>query len=24
MDEILSYFPDLTDIQKEQFQKLDF
>lgn len=22
MDEILSYFPDLTDIQKEQFQKL--
>ncbi|WP_026712365.1 16S rRNA (guanine(527)-N(7))-methyltransferase RsmG [Flavobacterium daejeonense] len=24
MDEILKYFPDLTDIQKEQFQKLDF
>ena len=24
MDEILSYFPDLIDIQKEQFQKLDF
>ncbi|KDN54457.1 16S rRNA (guanine(527)-N(7))-methyltransferase RsmG [Flavobacterium seoulense] len=23
MDEILSYFPDLTDTQKEQFQKLD-
>ena len=23
MDEILKYFPDLTDIQKEQFQKLD-
>jgi 16S rRNA (guanine527-N7)-methyltransferase len=24
MDEILKYFPDLTDIQIEQFQKLDF
>ena len=24
MDEILKYFPDLTDIQKEQFVKLDF
>jgi len=24
MDEILKYFPDLTDIQKEQFAKLDF
>ncbi|MFV8268538.1 16S rRNA (guanine(527)-N(7))-methyltransferase RsmG [Flavobacterium sp. GT2N3] len=24
MDEILKYFPDLTDIQKEQFEKLDF
>ncbi|HEY4627685.1 MAG TPA: 16S rRNA (guanine(527)-N(7))-methyltransferase RsmG [Flavobacterium sp.] len=24
MDEILKYFPNLTDIQKEQFQKLDF
>ncbi len=24
MDEILKQFPDLTDIQKEQFQKLDF
>ena len=24
MDEILKYFPDLTDIQKEQFTKLDF
>lgn len=23
MDEILKYFPDLTDTQKEQFQKLD-
>lgn len=23
MDEILKYFPDLTDIQKEQFEKLD-
>lgn len=23
MDEILKYFPDLTDIQKEQFKKLD-
>lgn len=23
MDEILKYFPDLTDIQKKQFQKLD-
>lgn len=23
MDEILKYFPDLTDIQKEQFQKLE-
>jgi 16S rRNA (guanine527-N7)-methyltransferase len=24
MDEILKYFPNLTDIQKEQFEKLDF
>jgi 16S rRNA (guanine527-N7)-methyltransferase len=24
MDEILKYFPDLTDLQIEQFQKLDF
>ncbi|MBA4318387.1 MAG: 16S rRNA (guanine(527)-N(7))-methyltransferase RsmG [Flavobacterium sp.] len=24
MDEILKYFPNLTDIQKEQFAKLDF
>jgi len=24
MDEILKYFPNLTDNQKEQFQKLDF
>lgn len=24
MDEILKYFPNLTDVQKEQFQKLDF
>ena len=24
MDEILKYFPDLTAIQKEQFEKLDF
>src|SRR3970282_353046 len=24
MDEILMYFPNLTDIQKEQFEKLDF
>jgi 16S rRNA (guanine527-N7)-methyltransferase len=24
MDEILKYFPDLTEIQIEQFQKLDF
>lgn len=24
MDEILKYFPDLTDIQIQQFQKLDF
>ncbi|MFV8353105.1 16S rRNA (guanine(527)-N(7))-methyltransferase RsmG [Flavobacterium sp. XS1P32] len=24
MDEILKYFPNLTDLQKEQFQKLDF
>ena len=24
MDEILKYFPNLTDIQKEQFKKLDF
>jgi 16S rRNA (guanine527-N7)-methyltransferase len=24
MNEILNYFPDLTDIQKEQFAKLDF
>lgn len=24
MDEILKYFPYLTDIQKEQFEKLDF
>jgi 16S rRNA (guanine527-N7)-methyltransferase len=24
MDEILKYFPDLSDIQIEQFQKLDF
>ena len=24
MDEILKYFPDLTDVQIEQFQKLDF
>ncbi|MFE3846552.1 16S rRNA (guanine(527)-N(7))-methyltransferase RsmG [Flavobacterium sp. ZS1P70] len=24
MDEILKYFPNLTDIQKDQFQKLDF
>ncbi|WP_417942435.1 16S rRNA (guanine(527)-N(7))-methyltransferase RsmG [Flavobacterium sp. RS13.1] len=24
MDEILKYFPDLTDIQIEQFRKLDF
>jgi 16S rRNA (guanine527-N7)-methyltransferase len=24
MNEILKYFPDLTDAQKEQFQKLDF
>jgi 16S rRNA (guanine527-N7)-methyltransferase len=24
MDEILKYFPDLTDVQKEQFEKLDF
>ncbi|MCV9928438.1 16S rRNA (guanine(527)-N(7))-methyltransferase RsmG [Flavobacterium sp. LS1R49] len=24
MNEILKYFPDLTDTQKEQFQKLDF
>lgn len=24
MDEILKYFPNLTDIQKEQFVKLDF
>lgn len=24
MDEILTYFPNLTDIQKEQFEKLDF
>jgi 16S rRNA (guanine527-N7)-methyltransferase len=24
MDEILKYFPDLTDTQIEQFQKLDF
>ena len=24
MDEILRYFPDLTEIQKEQFKKLDF
>ena len=24
MNEILRYFPDLTEIQKEQFQKLDF
>ena len=24
MNEILAYFPDLTDVQKEQFEKLDF
>ena len=24
MDEILKYFPNLTDIQKKQFEKLDF
>ena len=24
MDEILKYFPNLTAIQKEQFEKLDF
>ena len=24
MDEILKYFPNLTDVQKEQFAKLDF
>lgn len=24
MDEILKYFPDLTDIQKEQFERLNF
>ncbi|TDD78672.1 16S rRNA (guanine(527)-N(7))-methyltransferase RsmG [Flavobacterium caseinilyticum] len=24
MDEILKYFPNLTDIQREQFEKLDF
>ena len=24
MEEILNYFPNLTDIQKEQFEKLDF
>jgi 16S rRNA (guanine527-N7)-methyltransferase len=24
MEEILKYFPNLTDIQKEQFEKLDF
>ena len=24
MDEILKYFPNLTDIQKQQFEKLDF
>lgn len=24
MDEILKYFPNLTDLQKEQFEKLDF
>ena len=24
MDEILKYFPNLTDLQKEQFKKLDF
>ncbi|WP_395049951.1 16S rRNA (guanine(527)-N(7))-methyltransferase RsmG [Flavobacterium sp.] len=24
MDKILKYFPNLTDIQKEQFEKLDF
>ena len=24
MDEILKYFPNLTDVQKEQFEKLDF
>ncbi|MFV8368319.1 16S rRNA (guanine(527)-N(7))-methyltransferase RsmG [Flavobacterium sp. LB2R40] len=24
MDEILKYFPNLTDFQKEQFEKLDF
>ena len=24
MDEIIKYFPNLTDIQKEQFEKLDF
>ena len=24
MDEILKYFPNLTDVQKEQFKKLDF
>ncbi|HQE35251.1 MAG TPA: class I SAM-dependent methyltransferase, partial [Flavobacterium alvei] len=24
MDEIQKYFPYLTDIQKEQFEKLDF
>ena len=24
MNEILAYFPDLTEVQKEQFEKLDF
>ncbi|MCW2120241.1 16S rRNA (guanine(527)-N(7))-methyltransferase RsmG [Flavobacterium sp. 7A] len=24
MDEILKYFPDLTEVQKEQFERLDF
>jgi 16S rRNA (guanine527-N7)-methyltransferase len=24
MEEILNYFPDLTEIQKAQFEKLDF